>query len=155
MVAGTPAQPFLELENARMFGSIRSVAVSAIGLSSTCKRSGRPPSPCGSWVRCGPSSGALFIPYKANQIAALKSMIATWVRLAVFEALSGEENKDQRLWFVMDELDALGAIDGIRTPWPGFANSAAPSWASNRLRKAPAPTAWETREPSSRTAEYR
>jgi type IV secretory pathway TraG/TraD family ATPase VirD4 len=56
----------------------------------------------------------LFIPYKANQIAALKSMISTWVRLAIFEALSGEENKDQRLWFVMDELDALGAIDGLK-----------------------------------------
>src|SRR5450631_1172188 len=30
LVAGTPAQPFLELDNARMFGSIRSVLISAI-----------------------------------------------------------------------------------------------------------------------------
>src|ERR1700678_1455138 len=30
VVAGTPAQPFLDPENARMFGSIRSVAVSAL-----------------------------------------------------------------------------------------------------------------------------
>jgi len=30
LVANTPAQPFLESENARMFGSIRSVATSAL-----------------------------------------------------------------------------------------------------------------------------
>jgi type IV secretory pathway TraG/TraD family ATPase VirD4 len=114
LVAGTPAQPFLEPENARMFGSIRSVAISAIAAFEHVKAQRAAPFAVRHWVRCGPSSGALFIPYKANQIAALKSMIATWVRLAIFEALSGEENKDQRIWFVMDELDALGAIDGLK-----------------------------------------
>ena len=83
-------------------------------LSSTCKHQRAAPFAVRQWVRCGHSSGALFIPYKANQIAALKSMIATWMRLAIFEALSGEENQDQRLWFVIDELDALGAIDGLK-----------------------------------------
>jgi len=114
LVAGTPAQPFLELENARMFGSIRAVAVSAIAAFEHVQAQRAAPFAVRQWVRCGPSSGALFIPYKANQIAALKSMIATWMRLAIFEALSGEEDKDQHLWFVMDELDALGAIDGLR-----------------------------------------
>jgi type IV secretory pathway TraG/TraD family ATPase VirD4 len=114
LVAGTPAQPFLELENARMFGSIRSVAVSAIAAFEHVQAQRAAPFAVRQWVRCGPSSGALFIPYKANQIAALKSMIATWMRLAIFEAMSGEEDRDQRLWFVIDELDALGAIDGLK-----------------------------------------
>jgi type IV secretory pathway TraG/TraD family ATPase VirD4 len=35
------------------------------------------------------------------------------LRLAIFEAMNGPEG-DQRLWFVMDELDALGAIDGLK-----------------------------------------
>jgi type IV secretory pathway TraG/TraD family ATPase VirD4 len=55
----------------------------------------------------------LFIPYKAGQIAALRSLIAAWIRLAIFEALSQEEG-DHRIWFVIDELDALGAIDGLK-----------------------------------------
>jgi type IV secretory pathway TraG/TraD family ATPase VirD4 len=114
LVAGTPAQPFLEIENARMFGSIRSVAVSAIAAFEHVQAQRAAPFAVRQWVRSGPSSGALFIPYKANQIAALKSMIATWMRLAIFEAMSGEENRDQRLWFVIDELDALGAIDGLK-----------------------------------------
>jgi type IV secretory pathway TraG/TraD family ATPase VirD4 len=56
----------------------------------------------------------LFIPYRAGQIAALRSMIATWMHLAIFEAMSQPEGRDQRLWFVVDELDALGAIHGLK-----------------------------------------
>ncbi|HEV7357849.1 MAG TPA: type IV secretion system DNA-binding domain-containing protein, partial [Steroidobacteraceae bacterium] len=56
----------------------------------------------------------LFIPYRAGQIAALRSLIATWMHLAIFEAMSQSQHDDQRLWFVIDELDALGAIDGLK-----------------------------------------
>jgi type IV secretory pathway TraG/TraD family ATPase VirD4 len=65
-------------------------------------------------VRRPSAAGVLFMPYKAGQIAALKSMIATWMRLAIFEAMNAQENRDQRLWLVIDELDALGAIDGLK-----------------------------------------
>jgi type IV secretory pathway TraG/TraD family ATPase VirD4 len=41
-------------------------------------------------------------------------MIATWMRIAIFEAMNGREDHDQRLWFVVDELDALGAIEGLK-----------------------------------------
>jgi type IV secretory pathway TraG/TraD family ATPase VirD4 len=113
VVAGTPAQPFLDPENSRMFGSIRSVAVSALAALEHVARQRAAPFSVSRWVR-GPSAGSLFIPYKAGQIQALKSMIATWLRLAIFEAMHGEEGVDQRLWFVVDELDALGAIDGLK-----------------------------------------
>jgi type IV secretory pathway TraG/TraD family ATPase VirD4 len=36
------------------------------------------------------------------------------MRLAIVEAMSQPEDRDQRLWFVVDELDALGAIDGLK-----------------------------------------
>ena len=45
---------------------------------------------------------------------ALRSIIAAWLRIAIFEAMSQAENRDQRLWFFIDELDALGAIDGLK-----------------------------------------
>jgi type IV secretory pathway TraG/TraD family ATPase VirD4 len=113
VVAGTPAQPFLDPENARMFGSIRSVAVSALAALEHVSRQRAAPLSVSRWVR-GHSAGSLFIPYRAGQIQALKSLIATWLRLAIFEAMHGEEGADQRLWFVIDELDALGAIDGLK-----------------------------------------
>jgi len=46
-----------------------------------------------------PPRRALFIPYKAGEIAALKSAIATWLRLAIFEAMNGPEG-DRRLSFI-------------------------------------------------------
>jgi len=114
IVADTPAQPFLEPDNARMFGSIRSVTGSAIAAIEYIQAQRAAPFSVREWVRARAGSGLLFIPYKAGQIAALRSMIATWMRLAIFEAMSQEEERDQRLWFVVDELDALGPIDGLK-----------------------------------------
>ncbi len=36
------------------------------------------------------------------------------MRLAIFEAMNREEGEGARLWFVVDELDALGQIDGLK-----------------------------------------
>jgi type IV secretory pathway TraG/TraD family ATPase VirD4 len=111
ILAGTPAQPFVDPENARMFGSIRAVAASAVAaLEHLQAQRGRPFS-VRKWVRNG--RGVLFMPYRASQIAALRTILATWLRLAIFEAMN-VQGRDQRLWFVVDELDSLGAIDGLK-----------------------------------------
>ena len=111
IVAGTPAQPFLEPENARMFGSIRSVTGSAAAALEYIATQRAPAFSVRDWVQ--QRRGVLFIPYQARQVAALRSIIATWMRLAIFEAMCRPE-EDQHLWFVIDELDALGAIDGLK-----------------------------------------
>ncbi|HMH87758.1 MAG TPA: type IV secretion system DNA-binding domain-containing protein, partial [Steroidobacteraceae bacterium] len=114
IVAGTPAQPFLDPDNARMFGSIRSVTGSAIAAFEYIERQRGRLFSVRQWVKARGSPGMLFIPYRAGQIAALRSMIATWMHLAIFEAMTQSPCGDQRLWFVVDELDALGAIDGLK-----------------------------------------
>jgi type IV secretory pathway TraG/TraD family ATPase VirD4 len=111
LLAGTPAQPFLDPDNARMFGSIRAVTGSAAAALQYILAQGGPPFSVREWVRAG--RGVLFVPYSARQIAALRTIIATWMRLAIFEAMSAGEG-DLRLWFIVDELDALGAIDGLK-----------------------------------------
>lgn len=111
MVAGTPAQPFLEPENARMFGSIRSVAGSAAAALEHVQAQRARSFSVRDWIDNG--RGALFLTYEASQIAALRTIIATWVRLAIFQIMSGGET-DRRLWLIVDELDALGAIDGLK-----------------------------------------
>jgi len=114
IVVNTPAQPFLEPENARMFGSIRSVAGSAAAALEHVQAQRARTFSVRNWI--GSGRGALFMPYQANQIAALRTIIATWVRLAIFETMSdeGSENTGRRLWLIVDELDALGAIDGLK-----------------------------------------
>ena len=63
----------------------------------------------------------LFLPYRAGQIASLRQLISAWMRLAIFETMNAEETDPAqagqgtiRLWFILDELDALGAIDGLK-----------------------------------------
>jgi type IV secretory pathway TraG/TraD family ATPase VirD4 len=115
LVAGTPAQPFLEEHNGRMFDSIRSVTSSAVSALEYVSRQSSASLSVRSWIgkTQGPVSGVLFLPYRAGEIAALRSTISAWMRLAIFEAMNREEG-EQRLWFVVDELDALGQIDGLK-----------------------------------------
>ena len=120
LVRGTPAQPFLDEHNSRMFDSIRSVTSSAVGALEHVGRQRTQGFSVRAWVK-EKSPGVLFIPYKAGQIAALRSTISAWMRLAIFEAMEQEEQTDEdaggpngRLWFVVDELDALGQIDGLK-----------------------------------------
>ena len=119
LLAGTSAGPFLDEGSEKMFGSLRSVASSAVrALEYTTEQQARPFS-VRHWVREGAArhsegqGGVLFLPYRASQIAALRSVISAWMRLGIFEAMDRPAG-DQRLWFFVDELDALGAIDGLK-----------------------------------------
>ncbi|HXN47872.1 MAG TPA: type IV secretion system DNA-binding domain-containing protein, partial [Bryobacteraceae bacterium] len=115
LTGGTPAQPFLDEQNGRMFDSIRSVASSAVSALEHVSAQRASEFSIRQWIRRGSEGkgGVLFIPYSAGQIAALRSMISAWMRIAIFEAMDRPEG-DQRLWFVIDELDALGPIDGLK-----------------------------------------
>jgi type IV secretory pathway TraG/TraD family ATPase VirD4 len=116
LVAGTPAQPFLEEHNGRMFDSIRSVTSSAVSSLDYVSRQRSAPLAVRDWVsgaHAGSGRGVLFMPYRAGQIAALRSTISAWMRLAIFEAMNRAEGQEP-LWFVVDELDALGQIDGLK-----------------------------------------
>jgi type IV secretory pathway TraG/TraD family ATPase VirD4 len=111
IVAGSPAQPFLEPENARMFGSIRSVAGSAAAALEHVQTQRARAFSVRDFIDKG--CGTLFMPYRADQIAALRTVIATWIRLAIFEVMA-RNRPEQRLWLIVDELDALGAIEGLK-----------------------------------------
>jgi hypothetical protein len=114
LTRGTPAQPFLHEDNTRMFDSMRSVMSTAVGALEYVAAQRAPALSVRQWVReDGERAGVLFIPYRAGQIAALRSAVSAWMRLAIFEAMDKPEG-DQRLWFVVDELDALGPIDGLK-----------------------------------------
>jgi type IV secretory pathway TraG/TraD family ATPase VirD4 len=119
LLANTPAGPFLEEGNEKMFGSVRSVTSSAVRALKYITRQHGAPFAIREWVKNGVAQGAkgragvLFLPYKAGEIAALRSTISAWMRIAIFAAMDQGEG-DQRLWFVVDELDALGEIDGLK-----------------------------------------
>src|SRR3546814_1649606 len=54
------------------------------------------------------------MPYTANQIAALRGLISCWMNIAILETLSLEPSFERRIWFHIDEMDALGRIEGLK-----------------------------------------
>jgi type IV secretory pathway TraG/TraD family ATPase VirD4 len=117
LLAGTAAQPFLDEHNTRMFDSIRSVTSSAVTALEYIGQQQQDKLSVRNWIRDAgdtqKSGGVLFIPYQAGQIAALRSQISAWMRLSIFETMN-QPQPGQRLWFVVDELDAVGQIDGLK-----------------------------------------
>ena len=111
LVEGTAAQAFVAVNNDRMWGSIRSVTTAAVATLAFINTQTSELLSIRNWVREG--RGVLFLPYQADQIAALRTVISTWLRIAIFETMTLPEG-DARLWFVVDELDALGPINGLK-----------------------------------------
>jgi type IV secretory pathway TraG/TraD family ATPase VirD4 len=114
-LSDTPAGPYLTQDNGKFFGAVRAVANTHLAaLEHIALQTGLDKLSVREWVkRARSAGGALFLPYKANEIATLRSLISTWMRLAIYEAMNGRAGY-QKLWFVIDELDALGAIDGLK-----------------------------------------
>jgi type IV secretory pathway TraG/TraD family ATPase VirD4 len=113
LLGDTPAGPYLAQDNGKFFGAVRAVANTHLAaLEPIAMQSSRDSLSVRSWIRTG--EGVLFLPYHANEIASLRSIISTWMRLAIYETMSQGKSDDQHLWFAIDELDALGPIDGLK-----------------------------------------
>jgi hypothetical protein len=70
----------------------------------------------GDWVLHG--RGWLFLPYTAGQIAAIRPLYRIAMRSAIFAGLDLPKPPDAaerwfRIWYALDEFDALGRIDGL------------------------------------------
>jgi hypothetical protein len=113
LLARTPAARFFEDGNERTMQSILTTVTDALNSLRYLERGDN--FSITEWVRKG--RGWLFLPYDSDQIAALNTLVRTWVRTAIFTALSLPE-RDNGLWFVMDEFDALGKLEGLSDALP-------------------------------------
>jgi len=112
LLQGTPASRFIGKEGGKFLESVQSVTNQHLGvIEDVARQSEDHLLSIRRWIREG--RGVLFLPYSANEIAALQTLISTWMRLAIFETLSIPPG-DRRIWFVIDELGALGPIDGLK-----------------------------------------
>lgn len=111
VLAGTQAAPYTEKNNARMLGSIRSVAGTSLAALEHVKDAQGKAMGVRDWMRNG--TGTLFIPYQASQISSMRNLVSAWMRLGITELMDMPE-QDNRVWFVIDELDAIGRIDGLK-----------------------------------------
>lgn len=55
----------------------------------------------------------LFIPHTKRTLGAIRTLIATWTDQVVQEACDLGENRDRRVWVIIDELASLGKIPSL------------------------------------------
>lgn len=114
MLAGTAAEPFLAEGATRLFDSVRSSSGDAMSaLEYAASSTGGAPFSLTRWASDPHDRRWVFLPYRADQIAALKALIGPWMRLAIFATMSRPEADTAPTWFVADELDAIGKIEGL------------------------------------------
>lgn len=109
---GTSAARFFEEGNEKMLGSILSTMAPFIEPLKYLSETEGELFSVRDWVRHG--KGSLYLPYKANQLASLQSLISAWFSLAIYETLSLAPSDERKIWFVADELDAIGRIEGLK-----------------------------------------
>lgn len=108
----TPAARFFEEGGERMLASILGTITPALASLRSCVSGEGDGFSIRRWIRIG--SGSLWMPYTANQIAALRGLVSCWMNLAIVETLSLTPSRQRRIWFHVDELDALGRIEGLK-----------------------------------------
>jgi len=112
LCTGTPAARYFEEGGERMLASILGTLSPVISHLRLLNAVEGKPFTIRRWIREG--TGSLWLPYAANQIAAIRGLISSWINIAILETLSLEPSRDRRIWFHIDELDALGRIEGLK-----------------------------------------
>lgn len=110
--AASTAARYFEQGGERMLASILGTLAPAIGNLRYMARLGGEPFSIRRWIRG--QAGSLWMPYAANQVAALRGLVSCWMNIAILETLSLPPSRDRRIWFHIDELDALGRIEGLK-----------------------------------------
>lgn len=109
---GTAAARYFEPGGEKMLASILGTLAPAVANLRFIAALDGAPFSIRQWVRSG--TGSLWLPYTANQVAALRGLISCWMNIAILETLSLSPDRDRRIWFHIDELDALGRIEGLK-----------------------------------------
>lgn len=112
LCAGTPAARFFEEGGERMLASILGTLTPTIAHLRLINAAQGERFTIRQWIRGG--AGSLWMPYAANQVAAVKGLISCWMNIAILETLSLSPSRERRIWFSIDELDALGRIEGLK-----------------------------------------
>lgn len=112
LVRGLPAQALFHEGAERMLSSVRGI------IGSYLSPYGYLPADAGHgswsirrWIHSG--EGWLWIPYREDQAATLKPLLATWIGEAVSGILSLQPDRERRIWMLLDEVASLGRVQNI------------------------------------------
>ena len=113
--AGTPAQPFTEEGNERMFGSVRAIVGRYISPFQYLEADAGVENGFSlkDIVASEKAKGWLFFNFRDDQLETLKPIIAAMADIISKTILSMEESKTRKFWMIIDEFASLGRIGSI------------------------------------------
>lgn len=116
LLAGLPAEGMLREGNEKMLASVMAIIASyATPLSALDPSAGADSFSVSKWVMDDRKGEWLFLNFTDRQIEQLKPIIGAVIALAISATLSLKEDSERRLFFVLDEFDALGQISGVKS----------------------------------------
>lgn len=113
LVAGLPAQRMFESGNERFLGSVLAIVSSyAKPLSWLDPAAGQASFSIRRWIE-SESRGWVYLSYRDDQLASIRPLIAAWVDVVATAILTLQEDRERRVWLVLDEFAGLGKIQSI------------------------------------------
>lgn len=112
LVRGLPAQALFHEGAEKMLSSVRGIIGSYLSPYSYLPAdAGHGSWSIRRWIQEG--RGWLWIPYREDQAAMLKPLLATWMGEIVAAVLSLRPDSQRRIWLLLDEVASLGRIQNI------------------------------------------
>lgn len=116
LLAGLPAEGIVREGNDKMLASVLSIiATYTTPLAALDPSAGADSFSITRWVMADAVKGWLFMNFNDRQIEQLKPIITTILSVAISATLSLKEDPNRRLFFVIDEADALGQVTGLQS----------------------------------------
>lgn len=67
------------------------------------------------WVEQGRDRPSIFIPYRKRELPESKNLISCWLDQIITTACDLGEDRNNRVWIIIDELSGLGQIPSLKT----------------------------------------
>ena len=126
---GTVAQSIVDPDNPKTALSVRAMLTANLGALELLPDSGEPFS-IREWISREDGGGGvsphrgvpsfLFLTSRGDQHASLRGLISTWLEIAVNALLSLSQERERRIWVILDELPTLHQVPSLQ---PGLAES--------------------------------
>ena len=116
---GTVAQSIVDPENPKTALSVRAMLTAHLSALEFLPDTGEPFS-IREWIADEDREGFLFLTSRGDQHASLRGLISTWLEIAVNAMLSLAQERERRIWVILDELPTLHQVPSLQ---PGLAES--------------------------------
>ena len=116
---GTVAQSIVDPDNPKTALSVRAMLTANLSALELLPDEGDRFS-IREWISGGSRGGFLFLTSRGDQHASLRGLISTWLEIAVNAMLSLDQERERRIWVILDELPTLHQVPSLQ---PGLAES--------------------------------